>query len=69
MNVRWDVIAEWGRQPDELDKIVADIRGPLTLMVVEVVQEPLRSLLVKEWAEIADRIEAVQHGDDANTEP
>ena len=65
----WDEIAEQGRQPDTLEKIVDNIRGPLTLMVVEVVQEPLRSLLVKEWAEIADRIEAVQHGYDANTEP
>ena len=57
----WNALRD-SAKPDTLEKIVEDIRGPLTLMIVEVVQEPLKSLLVKEWTEIADRIEEVQNG-------
>jgi len=65
----WNALRDSAQEPDTLEKIVENIRGPLILMIVEVVQEPLKSLLVKEWTEIADRIEEVQNGDDANTDP
>ena len=58
----WNALRDSAKEPDTLEKIVEDIRGPLTLMIVEVVQEPLKSLLVKEWTEIADRIAEVQNG-------
>ena len=64
----WDALRDSAQEKDTLEKIVENIRGPLILMIVEVVQEPLKSLLVKEWTEIADRIEEVQNGD-ANTDP
>ena len=65
----WDALAESANEPDTLAKIVGDIRGEITLSIIEKVREPLRSYLIQEWAEIANRIEKVTHGDDGITDP